>query len=313
MIATKMAAVRSRDARDYFKAEQELQDHILDIYGNRENDLDLFRPSLADQHKVGFFSLDRCSQTEITEVVDLKEMTEVIQILLQDVKNLRRDINFTKHVMQADYESKVQEKSTDLYCRINEKVDELEKMHEERVGVVRRAFRQQLADAIARVSVLYNKNLERKIRSEKQRQAGEQDKIDEKYKELQATIQRNDMVIQMLKNQLAQYQQQKIAEEDIIEELSIKSRSPSINPEMEELREEVDNLMRKIERMEEDLLQKDDETNTLTKEIENLSLKLQEEKATAEKYKSESDNLKSKIEQDMASSKRIISDAKPKS
>lgn len=43
LIATKMAAVRSRDARDYFKAEQELQDHILDIYGNRENDLDLFR------------------------------------------------------------------------------------------------------------------------------------------------------------------------------------------------------------------------------------------------------------------------------
>lgn len=43
----------------------------------------LYRPNIADQHKVGFFTLDRCSQTEVTEVVDLKEMTEVLQILLQ--------------------------------------------------------------------------------------------------------------------------------------------------------------------------------------------------------------------------------------
>ena len=41
------------------------------------------RPDLADQHKVGFFSLDRPSQTDVTEIVDLKEMTEVLQILLQ--------------------------------------------------------------------------------------------------------------------------------------------------------------------------------------------------------------------------------------
>ena len=41
------------------------------------------RPDLADQHKVGFFGLDRTSQTDVTEIVDLKEMTEVLQILLQ--------------------------------------------------------------------------------------------------------------------------------------------------------------------------------------------------------------------------------------
>lgn len=41
------------------------------------------RPDLADQHKVGFFGQDRSSQTDLTEIVDLKEMTEVLQILLQ--------------------------------------------------------------------------------------------------------------------------------------------------------------------------------------------------------------------------------------
>ena len=42
-----------------------------------------FRPSLADQQKVGFFTLDRCSQTEVTEVVELKDMTEVLQLLIK--------------------------------------------------------------------------------------------------------------------------------------------------------------------------------------------------------------------------------------
>ena len=47
------------------------------------DDFFTFRPDLADQHKVGFFGLDRGSQTNVTEIVDLKEMTEVLQILLQ--------------------------------------------------------------------------------------------------------------------------------------------------------------------------------------------------------------------------------------
>ncbi|KAL3831867.1 hypothetical protein ACJMK2_023564 [Sinanodonta woodiana] len=200
--------VKEPTGSEYAIAEQELQDHILSTYGSYDSDLDLFRPNLADRHKVGFFSQDRTSQTNLTEIVDLKEMTEVLQVLLQDVAILRRDINFTKHVMQADYEVKLKEKSLELYCRINERVAELEKMHDERVGTLRRAFRQQLSDAIARVAVLYSKNLERKIRHEKKKHESDADRIEEKYKELQATIQRNENVIQMLRMQLAQYQKE---------------------------------------------------------------------------------------------------------
>ncbi|CAC5387599.1 unnamed protein product [Mytilus coruscus] len=302
-----MALVSSSSQFDRFSvAANELQDHIVDIYGNKENELELFRPSLADHHKVGFFTLDRCSQTDVTEVVELKDMTEVLQLLLKvslivftlhsltdvtevvelkdmtevlqlllkvslivftlhsltavtevvelkdmtevlqlllkvslivftlhsltavtevvelkdmtevlqlllkDVHKMKRDINLTKSVMQADYEAKVQEKATELYCRINEKVAELERIHEDRVSTVRKAFRQQLADAVARLAVLYNKNLENKMQKEKQKQAGDQYLLDEKYRELQQTIQQNQNVIQMLKLQLAQYQQSKV-------------------------------------------------------------------------------------------------------
>jgi len=37
--------------------------------------------TVSNRYIIGFFSLDRAAQTEVTEVVDLKEMTEVLQIL----------------------------------------------------------------------------------------------------------------------------------------------------------------------------------------------------------------------------------------
>eukprot|EP00105_Crassostrea_gigas_P026487 XP_011447470.1 PREDICTED: uncharacterized protein C10orf67, mitochondrial isoform X8 [Crassostrea gigas] len=320
-----MAVVASRfdPGIEFSRSEAELQDHVLDVYGTREHEVDLFRPNIADQHKVGFFTLDRCSQTEVTEVVDLKEMTEVLQILLQDVTNLRRDINLTKHVMQADYESKLQEKSLELYVRINEKVRELERIHEDRVTTVRRAFRQQLSDAIARVAVLYNKNLESKIKKEKRKQEEGQGKHDEKYKEMQATIQRNETVIQMLKMQLAQFQQRRNSEVEspdissdrpsnttagspvpsLIEELSVKSKSPEVNEEFEALKEECDGLHRRVDRLEEALDIKENENLSLSEQINELNNNLEKEKIMVEQLKYEADETKKLAEKEKQSSK----------
>ncbi|XP_021352451.1 protein enabled homolog [Mizuhopecten yessoensis] len=396
-----MALVKPRrlDRSDYAFAEQGLQTHVLDILGSRENEVDLFRPSLADQHKVGFFTLDRCSQTDVTEVVDLKQMTEIIQILLQDVTNLRRDINFAKHVMQADYEKKLQEKALELYCRINDKVTQLERMHEDRVDTVRRAFRQQLADAIARISVLYSKNMENKIQREKSKRASDKDKLGEQYKEMQATIQRSEQVIAMLKMQLSHYQQQQHnnmetespapsdrpsnrtpssyvsskkdsskaphtppaphtphtpapptpgipvmipvpspspvptqtlqppsphpaprapptprqtpvpqpppAPVTVVEELSIKSKSPDINPELEDLREEVSGMSRKINKLEKTIDTKEENITGLNQEIAKLKELIENEKAVSEKFKKETEDMKANAAQEQASSKRL--------
>ena len=41
------------------------------------------RPSIADQVRVGYFSQDRSAQTEVSEIAQLKEMTEVLQNLVR--------------------------------------------------------------------------------------------------------------------------------------------------------------------------------------------------------------------------------------
>ncbi|XP_076095218.1 uncharacterized protein LOC143065496 isoform X15 [Mytilus galloprovincialis] len=262
------------------------------------------KPSLADHHKVGFFTLDRCSQTDVTEVVELKDMTEVLQLLLKDVHKMKRDINLTKSVMQADYEAKVQEKATELYCRINEKVAELERIHEDRVSTVRKAFRQQLADAVARLAVLYNKNLENKMQKEKQKQAGDQYLLDEKYRELQQTIQQNQNVIAMLKMQLSAYQQSKMDLESI-ESVSMRTPSPQFNQELEDLRVEVEDLNVKVNNLQDQVDNKDDENKKLDQQIEVLNQELDQEKMKFDKINKDLENTKKAAENEKASSEKL--------
>ena len=42
------------------------------------NTLSSYRPSIADKVRIGFFSQDRYSQTETTEILPMKEMQEVM-------------------------------------------------------------------------------------------------------------------------------------------------------------------------------------------------------------------------------------------
>ena len=42
-----------------------------------------FRPTLADQVRIGYFSMDRACQTEESEIIDLKETTNLMSNLVQ--------------------------------------------------------------------------------------------------------------------------------------------------------------------------------------------------------------------------------------
>ncbi|CAH3147768.1 unnamed protein product [Pocillopora meandrina] len=130
-------------------------------------ELDEYRPSIADQVRVGYFSQDRSSQTEVSEIAQLKEMTEVLQNLVRDIENLKRSLHYAKHVLQADYENKLQERALDLYCRVNDRILELEKQHEDRVNVIRRSYRQQLADAITQISSQHQEYYAKKSKQDK--------------------------------------------------------------------------------------------------------------------------------------------------
>ncbi|KAL8615739.1 hypothetical protein ACOMHN_007492 [Nucella lapillus] len=301
------------DQSDYTVAEQQLQDHILDIYGRRDSEDDMFRPTLADVQKIGFFSLDRSAQTDVTEIVDLKEMTEVLQILLQDVAKLRRDINFTKHVMQADHESKLQNKSLELYCRVNERVSELEKIHLDRVGSLRKAFRQQLADAVSRLSVMYKKNLDSNMIRERTRQQSDLKGQDSRIQEMKATIARNESIIQMLQLQLQQQQTEHHERQFFMDDTSMSespgranSRIQALEEEMEEMKQQQEKLEKKGYRLEEALDIKEEEISQLQKTIDNLQRQLEKEQILNEQLSHEKEEIKMDAEKELHSSKKLL-------
>ena len=50
-------------------------------------DIDIFvffyRPSIADDQKIGFFRLDRSTQTEVSQIVEIKELSDNVHQLLE--------------------------------------------------------------------------------------------------------------------------------------------------------------------------------------------------------------------------------------
>ncbi|XP_013416233.1 uncharacterized protein C10orf67, mitochondrial isoform X3 [Lingula anatina] len=292
-----------RELNIYSSEEDDLRNNVLALESYRVVGDESLRPSLAEQRKVGFFRLDRPTQTEVTEIVDLQEMTEVLQTLLQDVNILKREIHTARGLMLADFESKLQKKALELYCRINSRVDELEKMHADRVGVIRRAFRQQLSDALSNVASIFDKNYQNKMNSDQKKKNAKADKLEAKIRELQGVIQRNDMVIEMLKTQLAQYSKQAAEEE---EESRPPTKSPSINPELDDLRENVFNLENKVSELEKALDTKTDLAANLSDEVDGITKKLEQEKRVTRQLQEELENLRENSEQEMAEARRMI-------
>ncbi|KAK7011700.1 golgin subfamily A member 6-like protein 6 [Biomphalaria glabrata] len=309
------------DLNTYHRSEQDLQDRMLALYGKSDSEVDLFRPALSDQAKIGFFSLDRACQTEVTEILDLKDMTKVLQTLLLDSASLRRDINLTKHVMEAEHESKIQEKSLELYCRINERVVELEKNHQDRVNSLRKAFRQQLADAIARLSVHYSKNLQSKMVRERTKQKSDLADKEEKFREMQATILRNEGIIQLLKEQLHQQNMKDDEEEERFMNRSLHNddtpQAELLQEQLNNLQEELDSINKKLEssekknsRLEEALDIKEEQLTSLNKEIDGLKDQLERSNILIEQMKHEINEMMNEAIKEKEASKKNLNHQK---
>ncbi|XP_029193715.2 uncharacterized protein C10orf67, mitochondrial-like isoform X3 [Acropora millepora] len=250
-------------------------------------ELDDYRPSLADQIRVGYFSQDRSAQTNVSEIIQLKEMTEVLQNLVSDIETLKRSLHYAKHVLQADYENKLQERALDLYCRVNDRILELEKQHEERVNVIRRSYRQQLADAITQIAnqheVYYVKKSKQDNAAFSQKLKKVQDDDDENRK----AQQQQDSLIEMMKMQMKDAQER--ADRQLEEALQRKQSvsSVSTDPEIYELRDEVEKLENKLDEMMNQLEDKETENRRLARDIDDLNEELNRERGQTRQLKRE--------------------------
>ncbi|KAF6030197.1 C10orf67 [Bugula neritina] len=228
-------------------------------------------------------------------------MTNVLQVLIKDSSHIKRDLTLTRKKLETEYENKLQEKSLDLYTRINHKLGELEAMHIERVGIVRRAYRQQLADALARVETLFQARFEKQMEKDKERHQLELRKLQQQVSSLTQTIQRNESVIIMLKQQLAT--KQKIEEPPPREDTT---KIDALTKQMDSLKEQLKSKDKEIGTMEDELDNKNAEITSTTERCNKLQNELEKENILRSQLAMELAEMKSQAEKSSSEARRLL-------
>ncbi|XP_053876668.1 uncharacterized protein C10orf67 homolog, mitochondrial isoform X7 [Malaclemys terrapin pileata] len=113
------------------------------------------RPSISDDLKVGYFITDHATQTDIKEIVELKELTTTTQALVQFTDSIQEDFMIYKNILQAQYEEKIQEQASNLCRQINDRLRDIEAFHKQKEVKIRQSYQQQLCDALAVLRVDY--------------------------------------------------------------------------------------------------------------------------------------------------------------
>ena len=72
------------------------------------------RPSLDAFRKIGHSVEDHGTQTDQSDILDLKYIIEMLRTLTLDTGQLRKDLNFAQSVLRANYEKQISDRSTEL-------------------------------------------------------------------------------------------------------------------------------------------------------------------------------------------------------
>ena len=262
----------------------------LDIFG------EAFIPSISDRLQIGYASMDRACQTEVSEVVDLKKMTEVLSFVVKDLAALKRGLYFSKLTLQAEYDGRLEQVALELYNRVNERIAEIESIHKERVEVIRRSYKQQMSNALTKLSRDYHVFYGSK---DAMAEAENRKKVEE-MKRHQDMLRKNELAQKEMYEMLRmQMEESKIKEEEEIP--SRKSSVVSISgfvQEIEELKKSVKTYESRVDYLEECLEETNLENQKLVSVLDTQGEKLNIEQRKTSALNKDVSDLKTRLERD---------------
>ncbi|XP_072364587.1 uncharacterized protein C10orf67 homolog, mitochondrial isoform X2 [Scyliorhinus torazame] len=86
----------------------------------------------SDHLKVGFFKTDRATQTDVSDVLELKEMSNDVKFLKKEIDILKRSVQSKTQVLKSEHGMKLEQQSLDLYNRINDHNSYLRDMYQQK-------------------------------------------------------------------------------------------------------------------------------------------------------------------------------------
>ncbi|KAF7245840.1 hypothetical protein EYD10_08134 [Varanus komodoensis] len=125
-----------------------------------ELDVD-YRPRISEDLKIGFAISDHATQTDISEIGDLKEFITTTRTLLKFTNSVYDDFTMYKSVLKAQYEEKIHEHASNLWQEISDRLKHIEDFYKQKEAKIRYSYQQQLSDALAILRASHTKYFRR--------------------------------------------------------------------------------------------------------------------------------------------------------
>lgn len=262
------------------------------------------RPSIADKLVVGFMASDQCTQTDISEILDIKQITASATMLEEEMGSLKRNFKFTKQVLNAAFEQSLQCKALELYTKLNDRLKDVELIHRERVEVVRRSFKQQLQDALILMATKYKKHYEAKLSGKLQPEKPSGAKM--KAAALQQELSRAQSVIQMMEVQIEQLKADLESKPTVTEIQIDTTEIDELTAQNNSLTAELAMINDRVDELTDSLEFRDEKIKQLSSTIADGEAMLSKEKQAAQKLAMNLEQVKKELESFKLDSARAL-------
>ncbi|XP_074049094.1 uncharacterized protein C10orf67 homolog, mitochondrial isoform X2 [Macrotis lagotis] len=88
------------------------------------------RVFLSDDLKIGYFTTDRATQTDVSEILELRELSNATQKLVKIVHFLQHDFKNLKSYLEMQFEDRLREESMNLFKKLDMIIQEIVALHE---------------------------------------------------------------------------------------------------------------------------------------------------------------------------------------
>ncbi|KAM4705176.1 uncharacterized protein C10orf67 homolog, mitochondrial [Rhinophrynus dorsalis] len=267
------------------------------------------RPSISDQLRVGFYESDHASQTDLSEVLELKELTAVMQSLVKSVDVLKKDVVFYKNILQAEFEQNIQAQSLKLYTRINDSMRDLEAIHNKKLSTLRKSYQKQLIDALAVMRTYYENNYTGSTEVEMAVDSCQASSA--KVQALKKKLNEKDVLIKSLEAQILELEENDHPKQ-IVFEAEDDPDKKRLEEENKEMKEEIEALHDKTQQLQSVLTEKEKYIRILDQDVGAMKQKMENDQKTIEKLSFDQENLRMELEYEKATAAKLLNEEKEK-
>nr|XP_060639336.1 uncharacterized protein C10orf67 homolog, mitochondrial [Anolis sagrei ordinatus] len=246
-----------------------------------------YRPRISDNLKIGFTISDHATQTDISEIGDLKEFMVTTRTLLQFANSISDDFARYKSVLQAQYEEKIKEHAFSLWLEINDKLKYIEDIYKQKEVKMRHSFQQQLCDALAILRAHYSKY----FRIEQEIYGADEDSIGKKMERLRNELDEQAITILTLEEELQEYKRrEKFSDRDIEIQL--------LRQEIAEFKEQMAIVSARNARLQDTVRRREKELVELENEMQSVQEKKEKDMKIIQKLVNSQELLKLELDRE---------------